>query len=183
MRTMPARRRERAGDDDGAGRGGSMMPVNARFEEQCALAGFGSDPGPLPMGLYRPFVLSDNHAYLSGVTPRGAARDHPWRGRVPDDLSIGEARQAAHLAALNLIGNLRLACGGDLGLVEQFVMLRGFVLTSGDFAGVPSVIDGASELIIALFGAADRHARTSIGVAALPDSVSVELDAVVRIRC
>jgi len=159
------------------------VSANARFQVLLEKAGFQPAQAPAPMGLYAPFVISDNHVHLSGVTPRDASGDHPWRGEVGKDLGVDQARQAASLAAINLVANLASACGQDLDRVAQVVMLRGFVIAAPDFGEVPSVIDGASEVLLEVFGdPAGRPARTSIGVAALPDRVTVELDALVRFR-
>jgi enamine deaminase RidA (YjgF/YER057c/UK114 family) len=86
------------------------------------------------------------------------------------------------VCALNLLAALREACGGDLDRVARCVRVGGFVQAASGFPGVPQVIDGASEVFIALWGEDGRHARTSVGVATLPLNAAVEVDAVFELR-
>ena len=89
-----------------------------------------------------------------------------------------EARQAARLCALNLIAQLRAACGGDLDRVRRVVKLGGFVNSAPGFTEQHLVINGASDLMVEVFGDAGRHARAAVGVPALPFGVAVEVDGV-----
>jgi YjgF/chorismate_mutase-like, putative endoribonuclease len=104
-------------------------------------------------------------------------------GKVGRELDLVAGRRAARLCAINLFAALENACDGDLDRVRRFVMLRGFVNATEEFEDVPLVMNGASDLIVEVFGSAvGRHARTSIGCATLPGRVAVELDAVVSIE-
>ena len=85
------------------------------------------------------------------------------------------------MCALNVIAHLRVACGGDLDRVRRVVQLRGFVNCTPEFTDMPQVVNGASDLMVEVFGDAGRHARAAVGTNALPGGVAVEVEAVVEI--
>jgi len=137
---------------------------------------------PRPAANFRPFMRAGGFVQLAGVAPSEGGR-YTAIGKVGRDIDLAEAKDAARLCALNLIANLQLACDGDLDRVLQFVMVRGFVNAVEEFEQVPAVINGASDLIVDVFGSEiGSHARTSIGCATLPSRVAVELDALVLVR-
>ncbi len=88
---------------------------------------------------------------------------------------------AARLAAINVIAHLKVACGGDLDRVQQVVRLGGFIAAPASFTQHPAVMNGASDLAVAVFGDAGRHARTTIGVPSLPLDGVVEVEGMFRI--
>lgn len=96
-------------------------------------------------------------------------------------VTVETGRKAAEMCALNLLYHLQDACGGDLDRVQCFMRLGGFVNCLPGFDCSPEVINGASELLIALYGERGRHARTAVGVSGLPANASVEVDAIVLI--
>jgi enamine deaminase RidA (YjgF/YER057c/UK114 family) len=132
---------------------------------------------PVPIARFLPFRVVNGLAYLAGQTCEQEGQV-PWRGRVGEEVDVEGGRQAARQCALNLLASLREACGGDLDAVTRCVRVGGFVQAAPGFGRVPEVIDGASELFIALWGEAGRHARTSVGVATLPQNAAVEVDAI-----
>ena len=95
---------------------------------------------------------------------------------------IEEGQQAARLCALNLIAHLRVALEGDLARVVRCVRGAGYVNSAPDFVGQSQVINGASDVFVALFGEAGRHTRMAVGVSALPYDVAVEVEAVFEVR-
>ena len=97
-------------------------------------------------------------------------------GRVPDEVGLEEAREAARVCALNLLAQVEAAAG--LGRVEQVASLSGFVRSSPGFGEQPQVINAASELLVEVLGEAGRHSRAAVGVSELPRGVSVEIAAV-----
>lgn len=135
-----------------------------------------------PRGQFLPFRRDGSIVYLSGqicewageITLTGPVLD------TPD--SITEARQAARICASNLLYRLREASEGDLDRVDCILRLGGYVNCLPGFAASPAVIDGATEVFIALYGDRGWHARTAIGVAGLPGNAAVEVDAIVRLR-
>lgn len=102
-------------------------------------------------------------------------------GKLGREFGLEEGQAAARLCALNLIAQARVAAGGDLDRV-RWVRIGGFVNSMPDFTAQPQVVNGASDLIVEVFGEAGRHARTSVGVAVLPYDVAVEVDAILEVR-
>ena len=100
-----------------------------------------------------------------------------FTGKVGRDLTVEKGAEAARLCAVNLLAQLKDACGGDLDRVERCVRLGGFVNSPPDFHEHPKVVNGASDLMVAAFGDKGRHARTTVGVAALPLDAAVEVEA------
>ena len=121
-----------------------------------------------------------NLLFISGQGPREASGDC-HAGRVGEGVSVAEARSHARLAGINLISVAQQALG-DLGRVEAVIKVFGMVNAVPGFADHPKVIDGCSELLIEIFGAAGRHSRSAIGVGSLPNNFTVEIEAVLAIR-
>jgi enamine deaminase RidA (YjgF/YER057c/UK114 family) len=139
------------------------------------LAGLGLTlPAPRrPAGHYRGWVRSGDLLFLSGQGADGHV------GRLGAELSVAQGYAAARACALNLLSQVRDALG-TLDAVEQLVQLRGFVTSTPDFTEQPAVLDGASDLLVEVFAEGGEHARTAIGVAALPRGFAVELDLTLR---
>jgi enamine deaminase RidA (YjgF/YER057c/UK114 family) len=118
------------------------------------------------------------------ISGQGAVRDGKieYTGKVGDTLSVEEAIVSARLTAINVIAHLRDACGGDLDRVIRIVKLLGFVNCTPAFAEHPKVINGASDLMVAVFGDKGRHARSAVGAPALPFNLSVEVEAIAEIE-
>ena len=138
-------------------------------------------PPPLPVANYVPYVRDGRLVQVAGVAPTEPGVS-TIVGKVGRELDLAEGRRAARLCALNLLATLKGACDDDLDRVTRVVMVRGFVNAAEDFEHVPLVIDGASDLLVEVFGSdIGRHARTSIGCATLPSRAAVELDALVSV--
>ncbi len=136
-------------------------------------------PAAKPAGSYQPVVVAGNLAFVSGQLCRkvdGAL----ITGKIGKDLDKKAGMEAAHEAALNLISTLKEHVG--LHRVKQIVKLTGFVQASENFNEISAVVNGASDLLGVVFGAQGIHARTSVGVASLPQNAAVEIDAVVEIN-
>lgn len=135
---------------------------------------------PGPVGDYLPFVRLGKLVFLSAIS---SARDGQFvRGKVGRELALDQAREAAARAAENLLAVLHDAVGGDLGRVEQLLMVRGYVNAADDFADVHKVIDAASAVLIARLGERGRHARTAVGCSTLPNGNAVTLEAIAAVR-
>lgn len=132
-----------------------------------------------PVANYVPYAQSGQSVHISGQISLGP--DGLVTGRLGDGVSLEDGQAAARLCALNLIAQIKAACGGDLGKVKRIVKLGGFVNAHPDFYDIPKVINGASDLMVDVFGDAGRHARSAVGVAVLPLNAAVEVDAVVEI--
>jgi len=124
---------------------------------------------------YVPYVLSGNTLYISGQITLWNG-DLRYQGKLGKTLSVDEGYQAARLCGLNLLAQLKSACGGDLERVTRVIKLGGFVNCSSDFTDHPKVINGASDLMVEVFGDAGRHARFAVGASSLPLGVAVEID-------
>lgn len=135
-----------------------------------------------PAANYVPFVQTGDLIFIAGQLPfeNGKISD-AHKGKVGQDLAVEDAQKAAQLCALNICAQLKAACGGDLEKVAQCVRLGIFVNSSDDFIRQPEVGNGASDVIVSIFGDRGKHARAAVGVNTLPRGVVVEIDAVFRI--
>jgi enamine deaminase RidA (YjgF/YER057c/UK114 family) len=133
-----------------------------------------------PGASYVSFVAAGGLVFLSGQLCHWNG-ERRYIGKLGREFGLDEGQAAARLCALNLIAQAKVAAGGDLDRV-RWVRVGGFVNSMPDFTAQPQVVNGASDLIVAVFGDAGRHARTSVGVAVLPYDVAVEVDAILEIR-
>lgn len=137
-------------------------------------------PQPVaPVANYVPFVRSGNLVHISGQISLDASGG--IKGTVGVDVDLETAQKAARLCGINLLAQMKAACDGDLDRVVRVVKLGGFVQAGPDFLEIPQVINGASDLMVEVFGDAGRHARSAVGVYRLPFNYAVEVDAVVEI--
>jgi enamine deaminase RidA (YjgF/YER057c/UK114 family) len=134
-----------------------------------------------PVATYVPWVKTGNLVYISG---QGAMKDGKlqYTGRVGDTVSTEDAIASARLTAINIITHLRDACGGDLDRVKRIVKLLGLVNCTPTFGDHPKVINGASDLMVEVFGDKGRHARSAVGAPSLPFGLSVEVEAIAEIE-
>lgn len=133
---------------------------------------------PTPVAAYVNCVRSGNLLFLSGGLP--IDEDRKIIGKVPTDVSIEEAQEGARMIMLNRLAVIRAEIG-SLDKVKQIVALNGFVNSAPDFYGHPQVINGASELLVGIFGDKGKHSRTALGAAALPLNVAVEINLIVEV--
>lgn len=133
---------------------------------------------PAPVAAYVNCVRSGNLLFLSGGLPIDGERK--IIGKVPTDVSIDEAKEGARMVILNRLAVIREELG-SLDKVKQIVALNGFVNSDADFHGHPQVINGASELLVEIFGDKGKHSRTALGAAALPLNVAVEINLIVEV--
>ena len=135
-----------------------------------------------PVANYVPFVVSGDLVFVSGqISKVGETVVRGWLG---EGLTVEDGQRAARLCALNIVAQLRAACGGDLARVRRIVKLGGFVQATAGATGpaIPQVINGASDLLVELFGDRGRHARFAVGAPSLPLDVAVEIDCVAEIE-
>jgi len=155
--------------------------MTGKIDQRLAALGITLPKLDAPAFSYVPFVVTGNLVFLSGVVPieNGVRK---YIGKLGREISLEEGQKAAALAALSLLSRLRDACGGDLDRVVRCVKLLGFVNGVPEFAEHPKVINGASDLIVSVFGDAGRHARSAVGMGSLPFGSAVEIEAVFEIR-
>lgn len=132
-----------------------------------------------PIANYAPFVRSGQFVFVSGQVSMGPSG--LITGRLGDDVTLEDGVAASRACGVNLIAQLKSACDGDLTRVRRVVKLGGFVNCTPDFVDHPKVINGASDLMVAVFGEAGRHARAAVGAPALPLNAAVEVDGVFEI--
>jgi enamine deaminase RidA (YjgF/YER057c/UK114 family) len=151
-----------------------------RIEARLAELGIVLPTPPAPVANYVPFVLTGDLVVVSGQIP---LRDGAlaFAGKLGEAVSVEQGQDAARLCLVNLLAQLRAACGGDLDRVAQVVRLGGFIAAGPAFTQHAAVMNGASDLAVAVFGAAGRHARSTIGVPSLPMDAAVEVEGMFRI--
>ncbi|MDB5811543.1 MAG: endoribonuclease [Betaproteobacteria bacterium] len=133
-----------------------------------------------PVFNYVPFVTVGNLVFMSGQLPRADGK-LAYAGKLGRDLSVEQGKAAARICAINLLSQLKVACGGDLDRVVRCVRLTGFVNSDPEFAEQPQVINGASDFMTEVFGDKGKHARTAISAGGLPAKAAVEVEAVFEI--
>jgi enamine deaminase RidA (YjgF/YER057c/UK114 family) len=134
-----------------------------------------------PAANYVPARRSGNLVYIAGQVPVADGKDQ-FVGKLGRDVSIEDGQKAARLCAINILAQLRTALGGSLDDVVGCLRLGGFVNAVPEFGDHPKVINGASDLMVAVFGEAGRHARAAVGCGSLPRNVAVEVDAIFEVR-
>ena len=149
-----------------------------RIDRKLEELGLALPQAAAPVAAYVPTVIAGNLLHISGQLP---FKDGQLvTGRVGDGVSLDDAQDAAKLCALMLVAQMKAALG-TLARVERIVKLGVFVNSTGDFTDQPKVANGASDLMVALFGDAGKHARSAVGVPVLPLGAAVEIDAIVQV--
>jgi enamine deaminase RidA (YjgF/YER057c/UK114 family) len=139
-------------------------------------------PRPMPpIANYVPYVVTGNLVVVSGQVPAVDGKV-AVTGKVSWSVSIDQAKEAARLCFINVLVHLKAACGGDLDRVKRVVRLGGFIASPSEFNQQALVMNGASDLAVAVFGEAGRHARTTIGVPSLPADAAVEVEGLFEIE-
>jgi enamine deaminase RidA (YjgF/YER057c/UK114 family) len=150
--------------------------VEARLKElDIALPKAGA-----PVANYVPFVVSGNLVFISGQVTLGPS-GLEYVGQVGKEFTVEQGQAAARLCALNVVAQLREACGGNLDRVKRCVKITGFVNAVTGFAQHPEVVNGASDLIVQIFADSGKHARAAVGAGSLPRNVAVEVEAIFEI--
>jgi len=151
---------------------------------EARLAELGYELPPVPPAPGRPYeaaVQVGNVVYGSGNTSMDRLTGEVYRGQVGGDVDLEAARQYARVALLNALAGLKSHLG-DLARIKRFVRLTGYVNSHPTFTRQPEVMNAASELLVAVFGEAGRHARSAIGVAQLPAGATVEVEVTVEVE-
>ncbi|RCW55386.1 RidA family protein [Halanaerobium sp. ST460_2HS_T2] len=135
---------------------------------------------PTPIAEYIPAKKVNNLVYVSGQGPISKG-EFIYIGKVGDSVSLDEGYQCAQQCCLNALAAVKSVVG-SLDEIEEIVKLRGFVNSAVDFLEQPAVINGASELLVKIFGEKGRHARAALGTSVLPDDIPVELEMIVKVK-
>jgi enamine deaminase RidA (YjgF/YER057c/UK114 family) len=148
-------------------------------DERLAALGLTLPPVVAPLAAYVPAVRSGTTVYTAGQLPLVDGQ-LPSAGKVGAEVSAVEAAALARTCALNALAAAASVAGG-LSSIKRIIKLTGYVASAPDFTGQPQVVNGASELLLEIFGDAGRHARSAVGTAVLPLNAPVELDLIVEI--
>lgn len=149
------------------------------IEDKLASLGIKLPSPPAPAGSYVPVVISHNLAFVAGQIPTEAGQVK-FKGKVGRDLSIEAGQQAARLCTVNALAQLKSALG-SLDKIKRVIKVTGFVNCDLTFTDQPKVINGASDLLVQVFGEAGKHARAAVGVSSLPMDSAVEVEFIVEV--
>jgi len=134
---------------------------------------------PAPAANYVPFVQTGALVFVSGQISND--ENGLILGKLGEDMDVAAGAAAARTCAINLLAQVRKACGGDLSRLVRVVKLTGFVNSTADFTDQPKVVNGASDLLVELLGEAGRHSRSAVSAASLPLGVAVEIEGIFEI--
>ncbi|WP_170451593.1 RidA family protein [Ruegeria arenilitoris] len=134
---------------------------------------------PAPAANYVPFVRVGNIVYVSGQISKD---DALITGKLGADMDVAAGAAAARVCAINLLAQVKAACGGDIDKLVRVIKLTGFVNSTADFTDQPQVINGASDFLVQALGDAGRHSRSAVSAASLPLGVAVEIEGIFEIQ-
>jgi enamine deaminase RidA (YjgF/YER057c/UK114 family) len=149
-------------------------------EKKLAEIGITLPTPATPMANYIPFVRSGSLVFVSGQVCMGVDGKLVARGKLGGGVSVEDGQKAARACAANLLAHVKAAVG-DLDKVVRVVRLSGFVNSAPSFLEGPKVLNGASDVMVAVFGDKGRHARTTVGVAVLPNDAAVEVEGIFEV--
>lgn len=149
-------------------------------ESRLAALGVTLPAAPAPAANYVPFVVIGDLVHVSGQISNGPGGF--ITGRLGEDMDVDAGAAAARACAISLLAQVKAACGDDLERLVRVVKLTAFVNSTPGFTDQPKVVNGASDFMVAALGEAGRHARSAVGVAALPFGVAVEIEGIFQIR-
>ena len=136
---------------------------------------------PTPLANYIPYKLVDKILYVSGQAPIKEG-NLIYKGKVGEDISEEEGIKAAELCCINIIAALKSAINGNWENLDGFIKLGGFVNCNSNFTNQPQIINGASNMLVKIFGEQGKHTRFAVGSNSLPMNISVEIDATIKLK-
>ena len=151
------------------------------FEENIKNLGLNIPELPKALANYVPYKIIGKTMYISGQAPVQNG-EVIYQGKVGSDVTIEDGIQAAKLCCINIIAAVKNGIDGDWDKLDSFVKLTGYVNCNDDFKDQPKVINGASDMLVEIFGDRGRHTRAAVGSNALPLGISVEIDAIVQLK-
>ena len=150
--------------------------MSGRIEVRLTELGIELPQPAAPIANYVPFAVSGTLVFIAGQICQWNG-ERRYVGKLGRGISVADGQQAARLCALNILAQLRVAAGGDLDRVARCLRLGGFVNCTPEFTDMPQVVNGASDLMVEVFGDQGRHARAAVGCSSLPGGVAVEVEA------
>ena len=151
------------------------------FDENIKNLGLNIPDLPKALANYVPYKIIGKTIYISGQAPVQNG-ELIYKGKVGSDISIEEGIEAAKLCVINIIAALKTGLEGDWDKLDSFVKLTGFVNCQDNFIDQPKIINGASDMLVEIFGDQGRHARVAVGSNALPVGIAVEIEAIVQLK-
>ena len=151
--------------------------MSSAIEQRLAARGLELPDAPAPAANYVPYTISGKLLFVAGQLPFRKG-EVAVGGRVGDDVTLEQGKEAARICALNVLAQAKAACGGDLSRLARCLKLGGFVSCGPSFTEHPAVINGASDLMVEAMGEAGQHARFAVGCASLPRGAAVEVEAI-----
>ena len=148
-------------------------------EDKLNSLGITLPPPPAPAGSYVPVVISQNLAFIAGQIPTEAGQVK-FKGKLGKDVTLEDGQQAARLCTINALAQLKSKLG-DLDMVKRVVKVTGFVNCDPSFTDQPKVVNGASDLLVQIFGEKGKHARAAVGVSSLPLDSAVEIEFIIEV--
>ena len=153
--------------------------MSNHFETKLKELGITLPDAPAPAANYVPFVQVGDIVYVSGQISADA--NGFIKGKLGDDMTTEEGAAAARACAINLLAQVKAACGGDLDRLVRVVKLTGFVNSTADYTDQPKVVNGASDLFAEALGDAGKHSRSAVSAASLPLGVAVEIEGIFQV--
>ena len=151
------------------------------FDENIKKLDLNIPEPPDAVANYIPFKIIDNLMYVSGQAPLKEGQII-YKGKVGENITISDGIKAAELCCINIIAALKKGINNDWNQLDSFVKLGGFVNCKDNFVDHPKIINGASDLLVNIFGDKGRHTRFAVGSNSLPLDISVEIDAIIKLR-
>ena len=151
------------------------------IDDQLAKLGVTLPDAPSPAANYLPYIITGNQVLIAG---QAAVVDgkHQFVGRLGADVSVADGKAAARLAAINVLAQVKAACGGDWNKLARCLRISGYLNATPEFTDHPQVLDGASDFLVAALGDAGKHVRTVLGASSLRSGTALVIDAVFEIR-
>ena len=151
------------------------------IDERLAELGVALPDAPTPAANYLPYIITGNQVLIAG---QAAVVDgkHQFVGRLGAEFGVAEGQQAARLAAINVLAQVKAACGGDWNKLARCIRLCGYLNSTREFADHPQVLDGASDFLVAVLGNAGKHVRSVLGASSLRSGTVLVIDAVFEMK-
>jgi len=151
------------------------------FDENIKNLGLNIPDLPKALANYVPYKIIGKTIYISGQAPVQNG-ELIYKGKVGSDITVEDGIEAAKLCVINIIAAVKKGLDGDWDKLDSFVKLTGYVNCQDNFTDQPQVINGASDMLVDIFGEQGRHARVAVGSNALPLGIAVEIDAIVQLK-
>jgi len=151
------------------------------FEENIKNLGLNIPELPKALANYVPYKIVGKTMYISGQAPVKNG-ELIYKGKVGSDITVEDGIEAARLCVINIIAAVKTGLEGDWSKLDSFVKLTGYVNCQDTFTDQPKIINGASDMLVEIFGDQGRHSRVAVGSNALPLGIAVEIDAIVQLK-